>query len=479
MPKILSKQQVDKLTKIVATIGPATETEETLKKLILAGMNVARFNTKHGTPEWHHERILRVKKVAKELRQPIGVLLDLQGPEIRTDLPEPFKEAGYPVEEGDLVYFASDEKVNKPNLVLVPKEVIDVITSGQVILTDDSMCQFEAISKKDGVVKSAALDKFVVKQRKTLSIPGVVTDMAALTKNDLAQLDGASDDDIDFVALSFVRDKKDIEILRKELKKRNLHAAVMSKIENQAAIDNIDEIIEASDAIMIARGDLGVEVPYEQLTFWQKTLIRKCRAYAKPVITATHMLETMVEHPMPTRAEVSDVANAIYDLTDAVMLSAETASGKYPVKSVAVQAKIARFNETKTEVEMSRCLNCDYASNVAYAAVSLLHSQPVKIDQVISVSAGGSTAAYISRNRPKVPVHVLTTNKQTYQRLTLYFGIIPHLVEWDDDKVPGAHELIKKIGKVDWIKKGQNILVTFGSYMGEDSTDSLSIVTVK
>lgn len=478
MPKILSQQKTDKLTKIVATIGPASESEETLKAMILAGMNVARFNTKHGTPEWHHERIVRVKKVAKELKRPIGVLLDLQGPEIRINLPEEFKEVGYKVNEGDSVYFSSDEKTKRQNLVLVPKNVIDVIETGQIILTDDGLCQYEAIKKTGNVVEAAALDSFTVKQRKTLSLPGVVTDMPGLTEGDMAQLDGARDEEIDYVALSFVRDRKDIEILRKELKKRGLNANIIAKVENQAALDNLDEVIDASDAIMIARGDLGVEVPYEQLTFWQRIMIKKCREQAKPVITATHMLETMIECPMPTRAEVSDVAHAIYDLTDAVMLSGETAQGKYPVKTVEVQAKIAQFNETRTDVDMSECGSCDYMPNVAYAAASLLHSQPVKIDQVICISASGATAAFIARNRPKVPVHILTDDDRVFQKMTLYFGVIPHLVKWDDKTIPNAFELIKKIGKVEWLEKGQTILVTYGSHLQEGCTDTLSIVTV-
>ncbi len=478
MPKILSQQKLDKLTKIVATIGPASETEETLKQLILAGMNVARFNTKHGTPEWHHERIVRVKKIAKELKRPIGVLLDLQGPEIRINLPEEFKEVGYKVNEGDSVYFSSDENTKKQNLVLVPKNVIDVIEAGQIILTDDGLCQYEAVKKTGDVVEAAALDSFTVKQRKTLSLPGVVTDMPGLTEGDMAQLDGARDEEIDYVALSFVRDRKDIEILRKELKKRGLNANIIAKVENQAALDNLDEVIDASDAIMIARGDLGVEVPYEQLTYWQRIMIKKCREQAKPVITATHMLETMIECPMPTRAEVSDVAHAIYDLTDAVMLSGETAQGKFPVKSVEVQAKIAQFNETRTDVDMSECGSCDYMPNVAYAATSLLHSQPVKIDQVICISASGATAAFIARNRPKVPVHILTDDERVFQKMTLYFGVVPHLVRWDDKTIPNAFELIKKIGKVDWLEKGQNVLVTYGSHLQEGCTNTLSIVTV-
>jgi pyruvate kinase len=477
----MDKQPVKKLTKIVATIGPASDSEEKLRAMMLAGMNVARFNTKHGTPEWHHKRIVRTKKIAKELNLPVGVLLDLQGPEIRINLQEKDQKNGFEMKEGDLAYFTCDTTTDKENLISIPSNVIDVLESGQLILIDDGLCQFEVIQKEGKTVEAVALDDFTVKHRKTMSIPGVVTDMPVLIENDYVQLDGIQNNEVDYVALSFVRDKNDILNLRRELEKRNLTAGIVAKIENQAALDNLDEIIEASDCIMIARGDLGVEVPFEELVYWQRLMIKKCREQAKPVITATHMLETMIENPYPTRAEISDVAHAIYDHTDAVMLSGETTIGKYPVKSVETQAKIAAFNEKYAEFEVMPCTNDSNGYNIAFAAVNLLHMQPIEVDAMLCISATGRTAAQLSRNRPKVPVHVLTSDDRVFQKLSIYFGVIPHLVSWDEqDKIPNASQLLKKIKGVAWLQPGQKILVTHGPHIkAGGATNTLSLVTVE
>ncbi len=477
----MDKRIVKKLTKIVATIGPASDSEEKLRALILAGVNVARFNTKHGTPEWHHERILRTKKVAKELNLPIGVLMDLQGPEIRINLMPAVQETGFEMKKGDLVYFTCDDTADKDNFITIPCNAIDILESGQLILTDDGLCQFEVVKKDGQTVTAKALDGFTVKHRKTMSIPGLVTDMPVLIDNDYVQLDGIKNNEVDYVALSFVRDRHDILTLRRELEKRHLTAKIVAKVENQSALDNLDEIIEASDCIMIARGDLGVEVPYEELVYWQRLMIKKCRHQGKPVITATHMLETMIENPCPTRAEISDVAHAIYDHTDAVMLSGETTIGKYPVKAVETQAKIAAFNEKYAEIDMTPCTDGTDEDNVAFSAVNLLHTQSNAIDAVICISASGKTAARISRNRPKVPVHVLTADNRVFQQLSMYFGVIPHLVSWNEqDKILNADELLKRIKGVDWLHSGQRLLVTHGPHIkAKGKTNTLSLVTVE
>ncbi len=470
----------NKLTKIVATIGPATETEEILKNMILSGMNVARFNTKHGTPEWHHQRILRVKKVAQELDIPVGVMLDLQGPEIRIDLPEDQQDHGLEVEEGTSVYLTCSYDQKKENLVYIPEAVVEASEPELLILIDDGLCQLEIVKKSKDTIEAVALDSFVIKHRKTMTILGVVTNMPVLVENDYVQLDGIQENEVDYVALSFVRNKSDILTLRRELEKRDLTAGIVAKIENQAGLDNLDEIIEVSDAIMIARGDLGIEVPYEQLVYWQRKIIRKCRTQAKPVITATHMLETMIESPLPTRAEISDVAHAIYDGTSAVMLSGETAIGKFPLKALKAQAKIAEYNENYVEVDEAVCMNGADDINLAYTATNFLHKQSVLIDAVLCLSATGVTAAYISRNRPKVPVHVITAEERVYNQLTLYFGVHPHLVDWDEkDKVINADDFIQKIGPVKWLNSGDRLLVLHGPHIkAEGQTNTLSIATV-
>jgi pyruvate kinase len=466
-----------KLTKIVATIGPATETEEALSQIVKAGVDVARFNTKHGTPEWHHERILKVRKVEQQLGKPVGILLDLQGPEIRINLPD---EGSIKMEPGETAFFAT-EPIDKPNLVLVPRNVLDVIEPGQLLLIDDGFCQFEAIEKDNNFIEVKALDKFIVKHRKSMSIPGVVTDMPVLVENDYVQLDGIQDDIVDYVALSFVRNKQDILGLRQELDKRNLTAGIIAKIENQAALDNLQEIISVSDGVMIARGDLGVEVPYEELIYWQRRMIQVCREQAKPVITATHMLETMIDQPLPTRAEISDVAHAIYDLTDAVMLSGETTIGKYPVRAVETQAKIAQFNERFTEIEIKDCSIPNDESNIAHAASHLITSQPTEIEAVVCLTETGHTASLIARNRPNMPVHVVTGSDKVYHQLTLHYGLIPHKVDWPrEEELLNATNLLNKMGQVPWLKSGQRVLVLHGpEWRKPGETNTLSIVTVE
>jgi pyruvate kinase len=309
----------------------------------------------------------------------------------------------------------------------------------------------------------------------------MATDMPVLIENDYVQLDGIQDNEVDFVALSFVRDKSDILILRKELEKRNLTANIVAKIENQEALNNIDEIIEASDAVMIARGDLAIEVPFEKLVRYQRMIIQKCREQAKPVITATHMLETMTDNPFPTRAEISDVAHAAYDLTDAVMLSGETTIGKYPIKTVGVQAKIVAYNEKYTESDYLECITENGASNIVNAVSSIAIKGFFDVDFMICLTETGRTPTLISRNRPKVPVHAIVSSKEIYDKLAVNYGIIPHLVDWPkEEKLINAEEVMKKIKAYHWFKPGTKGLIIHGPKWGiPGETNTVSIVTAK
>lgn len=465
-----------KNTKIVATIGPATETEEIIRDLIKAGMNVARFNTKHGTPQWHQDRIKRVRRVAKEMDVSIGILLDLQGPEIRINLPE---EKDFDMKEGDIAVFSHDKSKSDKNLILIPENVVHVLQRGNFILLDDGVCEFEITQKHDDYFSAKALSDFSVKHRKTMNTPGITIDMPSLIDNDFIQLDGVTNDDIDFVGLSFVRDKKDIKILRSELEKRNLDVRIISKIENQSALDHIDEIIAVSDAIMVARGDLAVEVPFEQLSFWQKLIITKCRFASKPVITATQMLKSMVDHPRPTRAEVSDIANAIYDQTSAVMLSEETTIGKYPVKAVETQAKIASFNEQYVESDLEDWIDKSDPACVTHAAAYLLKHRAHDIDAVVCLTKTGNTARLLSRFRPNVTVIAVTESQYSFSEMSLLYGVKPHftsLKNHDDYTSMVINELKDK----GLLKKDQTIVFIYGSAWGvSGKTNSFSLINIK
>ncbi|HOC07711.1 MAG TPA: pyruvate kinase, partial [Candidatus Woesebacteria bacterium] len=309
----------------------------------------------------------------------------------------------------------------------------------------------------------------------------IVINMPSLIDNDLVQLDNMTDKDIDFVGLSFVRNKKDIAILRDELKKRNLHADVISKIENQAALDNLDEIIEASDGVMVARGDLAVEVPFEQLAYWQKLIIEKSRTAGKPVITATQMLESMTFNPRPTRAEVSDVANAIYDGTDAVMLSGETTLGKYPVKCVETQSKIALFNEPYAENYLWEFTGQDCVSAITCAAFNLLANRPDSVDKIVLLTRTGRTAKTFSRFRPGIPVKALTANEHAFNKLSLAFAIDPILVEPEFFHYGTEDELVNNLKEHGIVKKGEKILIiaSFAKDINNRRTDSLALVQIE
>ncbi|NCO12643.1 MAG: pyruvate kinase [Candidatus Pacebacteria bacterium CG_4_10_14_3_um_filter_34_15] len=471
-----------KSTKIVATIGPATETKEIMMDLINAGMNVARFNTKHGTIQWHQTTIARMVEVAAEMKKPIAILLDLQGPEIRITLPtnEPFE-----VKIGDNVTFTSDETTKNPKTPIIPQIVVDSLDIGSQISIDDGLGEFEIIEKDTTSFVAVVKGNFKIGQRKTLNTPGKIINLPSLIETDFQQLDGADNDHIDFIGLSFVRNKQDIIDLRSELDKRNLTADIVAKIENQSAIENFDEILEEADAIMVARGDLAVEVPFEELSHWQKVLIHKSREAGKPVITATQMLKSMVENPRPTRAEVSDVANAIYDGTDAVMLSEETTIGAYPIKAVETQAKIAAFNETFAEAKPIRTSDFDSTAYIAHSAVSLLEISSIEdndimIDKIICLTETGRTAKLISRFRQNVPIHAITSNEQTFKKLNLVFNVTPHIIKLSGNSLlENSEKLVEELKNNNIVKSGENVLLVHGKYwIKQGLTNTLSIIQI-
>ena len=472
---------MQKFTKIVATIGPATETEEQISLLIQAGMNMARFNTKHGTPEWHQERIARVRKVAKKLRQSIAVLLDLQGPEIRITIPG---GEAIMLKKDQEIEFTSDATSKDPKKPFVPQEVINTLDVGNVVLIDDGAGEFEVVGKAATSLTLRANNAVKVGTRKTLNTPGVTVDMPSLIDSDMVQIDGIKPGTVDYVGLSFVRGAKDIEILRHELKKRSITAGVIAKIETQAAVDNLEEIVDAADAVMVARGDLGVEVPYQELSFWQKNIIKLCRLKGKPVITATQMLKSMVSNPRPTRAEVSDVANAIYDGTDAIMLSEETTIGEYPVQAVATQASIAEFNELYAEPEEVPVLEHNASAYMTHAALSILEdswSEPegLGIDKIVCLTETGNTAQLISRFRPPVEIHALTSTLSTYYKLSLCYGVTPHVIDIPANELLLSETIITSLKELGVVEKGETILLIHGTLWKQAGlTNTLSVLTI-
>lgn len=468
---------MQKLTKIVATIGPATDELSILKEMIASGMNVARFNTKHAEPEWHNERLKRVRQVAGEVGATVSTLLDLQGPEIRINIPG---GKGFSVKKGDKAFFTSDKDFKGENFAIVPEEVIESLTLNNVILLEDGASEFIITNKSGQVLEAQALLDCEVNHRKTMNTPGVVMDMPSLTERDYQYLDGVSPKLVDWVGLSFVRNAQDIDTLRQELLKRKYAAGIVAKIENQEAVDNLDEIIAASDAVMVARGDLGVEVAYQELAYWQKTIIRKCRNAGIPVITATQMLKSMVDSPRPTRAEVSDVANAIYDGTDAIMLSEETTIGKYPVKAVFTQAEIAAFNEPHVRVDAPTEVDCKLEPMLAIAQAAIkLANNCTQVDKIVSFTETGRTVRLLSSYRTQTPIVAVTSNELVRNQMSLYFGVEAHSLQLKTKSMENESDLVEALKEAGIVKTGENIMLIHGKQLqtpGTTNTISLQLV---
>lgn len=461
-------------TKIVATIGPVSDNEETLAAIIKAGANVLRFNMKHGTPEWHQERIRRAQKAADESGMPIGILIDLQGPEIRIETPN---EKPMMVEKGEVLFMGTEHQGEK-SIRVRNERVLSQLKPGTEILIDDGFVEFDVVEKVENGIMIKARDNYAIGHRKGMNVPSVELDLASLIDSDLANLDMAAREHVDFVALSFVQSAKDIEILRKEMKSRNMNAQVCAKIETATALNNLDEIIAATDCLMIARGDLGIEVPFEEVAYWQKTMIAKCRAAGKAVITATQMLQSMEENPRPTRAEVSDVANAVFDGTDAVMLSGESASGKYPALAVAVMRRIVNFNEDKVEVppiEYNEELT--QTETITESAVSIVLND-ADIAAMVVFTETGTTARMLSRFRVDVPIIAVTQDDKTRDELCLSYGVVPQVMKFPngDIDITSVQPLIDQLCEAGVVTKGERIVFVHGARWQEPGlTNTLSV----
>lgn len=464
---------MDKLTKIIATIGPACDTEEKITSLIQKGVNVFRFNFKHNTVEWHGQRIQRVNKVAQKLELPVGTLIDLAGPEIRITMP--FEKISLKIGEEILFGHALYEKKGVKGLSITHPEIIEHLKHGQVLVADDGMFSFEVVKKGNDILLKSHTEG-VLLNNKSLNIPGAHIPLSSLIDRDLEGLKLAAKHEVDFIALSFVRSPSDIQTLRKEAKKFGVTGLVVSKIETQKSLDNIDKIIDATDGIMVARGDLGVEIPIEQVPFYQKMMIRKCLIAGKFVITATQMLQSMIAQPLPTRAEVSDIANAIYDHTDAIMLSGETASGKYPEKTVDVMRKTALFYEPKPEHDIRSYIQysakdtgamiCDTVYNLYRRYV--VAKQP--ISGFIVFTQTGNTARLLSRYRPQVPIYAFTPSQEVCESLTINFGIRPYLYEFDSNlntEMIAIKQAVRMLQDKIEQKKNSKFIVVHGDLWGQ------------
>lgn len=464
-------------TKIVATVGPACDSQEILEKMILAGVSVFRFNTKHGTHQWHNERMMRVKKASLKVNKPVAILMDLQGPELRIGN---LKGDKLELKKGEKVYFSPKEYLNKKTIIFDYPKILKRIQVNQKIFLADGLFELRVIKNEGGNILAEVLEGGTLYSKKNITLPGVNLDLPTLIKRDLENISLAAKNDVDFIALSFVRNKEDIEILRRVLKENNLEAKIIAKIELQEAIKNFEEILLASDGVMVARGDLGVQIPIEKVPFYQKLIIQRCRDVGKPVITATQMLESMIKNPRPTRAEVNDIANTVYDGTDAIMLSAESATGNYPLRAVEVMTKIASFIEEKREASFNNFIGEDQTAAIVLSAYNLINSF-FKNDPLFKgfcvFTETGRTVRYLSRLRPSYPIYAFSQSEKVRDQLCLSWGVTPFFIKKKNinSGIP-QKEAVFILKERGLIKKGEKIIMIYGSHWGvPGKTNTLKI----
>jgi len=465
-------------TKIVCTVGPASETEEMIGKLVSAGMNVARINFSHGTHEYQRTLIQRIKKVRKELGRPVAILMDLQGPKIRIGNVKGTAVQLLPGQEYILTSdtVLGDEKRASVSLKSLPHEV----SSGHPILLADGNIELRV----ERVVPPDIFCRVIVggslSSHKGMNLPGSQVHVDSLTRKDRKDIEIGIEAGVDAIALSFVREASDIEAMRKIVKKSGGQVPIIAKIEKHEAVANIDKIVSVSDAIMVARGDLGVEIDLERVPLVQKMIIQKCNALGKPVITATQMLVRMVENPRPTRAEAADVANAVLDGTDAVMLSEETAMGHYPVEAVMMMDRIVRSAETALDVQ-----KFEHQKELGNVRDSISRSsyhtaREIGAAAIITPTWSGSTASMVARFRPKQTILATTPNEQALDFLSLVWGVIPLFIppsESIDDMIRFSIAAARKAGH---LHAGDQVVVTGGAPLhASGKTNFLKVETVE
>ncbi|WP_069130109.1 pyruvate kinase [Rhodohalobacter halophilus] len=413
-------------TKIVCTLGPSSNTREDIEKLYRAGMNVVRINFSHGTHEGHKKTIGLVREVAEKNGYAIPVLMDLQGPKIRVGQ---MKDDAQLIETGALVKLTSEDVIGSSDLVPIDyPNLAEDAQVGNQILIDDGLLELKIVKKNEDAIVAKVVVGGLLKSRKGVNLPDVDISMSSLTEKDIKDLEFGLKVGVDYVAMSFVRSARDIQDVISRVRAAGSNAAIIAKIEKPEAVDNIDDIIEEADGIMVARGDLGIEIPSEQVPLVQKKIIEKCRVAGKPVITATQMLDSMINNPRATRAESSDVANAVLDGTDAVMLSGETAAGKYPVEAVRTMDKIIKSVEGSADglyyslkYRKPDWKEKQIIESLAYSCVMIADN--IEARAISTITHSGSTARRISKFRPRVPIVAFTESLIVRRQLNLVWGV--------------------------------------------------------
>ena len=463
-------------TKIVCTIGPASESEEMLEKLMNAGMNVARLNFSHGSHEEHKSRIDTIRKVAKRLNKTVAILLDTKGPEIRT---HNMKDGIIELEKGKEVIVSMTEVEGTPEKFSVTYDnLINDVQVGSYILLDDGLVELQVkdIDHDKGEVKCDILNSGELKNKKGVNLPGVKVNLPGITDKDADDIRFGIKEDVDFIAASFVRRPSDVLDIREILEQEKANITIFPKIENQEGIDNIEEILEVSDGLMVARGDMGVEIPPEKVPMVQKDLIRKCNKLGKPVITATQMLDSMQRNPRATRAEASDVANAIYDGTDAVMLSGETAAGLYPEEAVKTMRNIAVSAEAAQDYKklLSDRTKLVETSLVNAIGISVAHTAlNLNVKAIVAATESGSTARTISKYRPHSDIIAVTPSEKTARQCAIVWGVYPVVKEGRKNTDALLNNAVATAVETERVQNGDLIIITAGVPTGEKGTTNM------
>ncbi len=467
-------------TKIVATVGPSSDNPTTLRRMVAAGMNIVRINLSHGTHADHQGRLKRVRVAAESAKRTLGILFDLQGPKMRIGR---LRGSG-PVllTKGKPLAITTDNVIGDETVVSTTYEhLAEDVGEGDAILLDDGRLELTVERVKKNVVHCVVERGGLLGEHKGLNLPGVALSAPALTPKDMRDLKFAIKQRVDYIALSFVRSRKDVQQLREWLTRHKYPVPIIAKIERREALERLDEILEEADGVMVARGDLGVELSMARVPVLQKKIIERANRAGRFVITATQMLESMVEKPVPTRAEATDIANAIFDQTDAVMLSGETASGKYPVESVRTMADIiaeAEHSEFMRPVGMSRRRgNQESVTQLVVQAASQAAADP-RVRAIMVFTMTGSTCQALAKQRPTKPIYGLTTNPVVARRMALYWGVEPFLSRSShstDAMIEHGEQVLMRAGR---LKKGDLIVVVAGTTRLKGATNMMKFLRV-
>ncbi len=468
-------------TKIIATLGPATESEEMLVRLITAGVDIIRLNMAHAKHDWTREVIRRIRRAGVTAGREVAIMMDIKGPEIRTgDLEVPIE-----LKAGEIFDFTVKPGADRENAEEVRsvdvnyRDLVNDIKVGDTVLVDSGLIRLEVLEKHDAHIRCRVLTPGSLSSRRHINLPGVHVNLPSFTQKDKADTLVGIEEGIDFVALSFVRDASDVEMLRLFLKERNCRARIVAKIEDQSAIDNLDDIIRATDALMVARGDLGIEVPLRELPVIQRRAVRTCLAIGRPVIIATHMLESMISQPMPSRAEITDVANAVYEQADCVMLSGETTVGKYPLECVQILDSISRRIEEEQAGDFPEpAVFLSERMKVFRAAVVLANELPRSL--ILVFTRHGTNAAGLAAHRPpRAPILAVTDSVETLRHLRMVRSVEPFLLTPFGDPEATIERATSSLLKLGRIREGDRLIIVSDVQAKDRRIDSIQLRTVQ